>query len=650
MISKLDINEQSIKTALSTYKDNPYKSLAEYIWNSFDAGATEVNVDFELPDSEIGYVQAITITDNGKGWNFNSTDTKMFLASSKTEEKQKNKTLPRGKMGRGRYVFIWFCDRLEAESLGKKLVLMQNTEISGEEMASEVQQGTKVTLFTLQEKMSIALKDVDALLHFLTLEFCWFLRQNTNRRILVNDHPINYEKNVKAIHTMTKTDFDESVIKFLGDNDIVEIVLWEEKPDEYAKFYFLNPETNTEIFTKTTSLNKKNDDYWHSVYVRSKLFKENDVDVDEDPNQQTFDFINGEQKEAKKNILALIRKKLIEIRKPLLIQSSNSVIAEIRSKKAMPVLPEYGIYDDDGFQDLLKQIYIIAPSLFNNKSQEQIKFLCATIAALLSSQDSTLLTKVLEQVQELSEDERSDLQEILQRTSLSNVVKTIKEIDYRLRVLDDLEKLLFIHEAETLEVDHLQKVLNQNVWIFGEEYRLFRDTEGALHKTLHDYAQSILGINTPTIQGKSRRELDLFLVKSLKDSESVYRNIVVEIKRPNVILGKKEYLQIEEYALEIKKESICNGDNMYWDFYLIGNDFDDYIAAKIEEARNHGERSKGLTSNRNDGRHKIYVRKWSDIIHVELGHKMKYLKEKIQFEQSSQKHASPKEIVAKYQK
>lgn len=50
----LKINQQSIRTELNSYKDKPFDCLFEYIWNSFDAGATEVKLDFEIPKEGIG--------------------------------------------------------------------------------------------------------------------------------------------------------------------------------------------------------------------------------------------------------------------------------------------------------------------------------------------------------------------------------------------------------------------------------------------------------------------------------------------------------------------------------------------------------------------------------------------------------------------
>ena len=66
-----------------------------------------------------------------------------------------------------------------------------------------------------------------------------------------------------------------------------------------------------------------------------------------------------------------------------------------------------------------------------------------------------------------------------------------------------------------------------------------------------------------------------------------------------------------------------------WEFYLVGVDYTEHISNKIENAKNWGEQNRGLCSCINNGRVKLYVRKWSDILQVEWGVKMKYLKEKL---------------------
>ena len=84
-MSELKINEQSIMTELKSYKDKPYKCLFEYIWNSFDAGATKVEMSFDIPEQGIGDATNLKISDNGQGWDFSNNNTGTFLSSSKAQ-------------------------------------------------------------------------------------------------------------------------------------------------------------------------------------------------------------------------------------------------------------------------------------------------------------------------------------------------------------------------------------------------------------------------------------------------------------------------------------------------------------------------------------------------------------------------------------
>src|SRR3989339_1201522 len=116
---ELKLTLDSLRTELASYNNKPYECLFEYIWNAFDAKATEVRLSFKVPKSGIGDVKNICIQDNGNGWDFkNQMNTNTFLSSSKQKEKTNNKTLPRGKYGRGRYVYIWIADYIEVFSVG----------------------------------------------------------------------------------------------------------------------------------------------------------------------------------------------------------------------------------------------------------------------------------------------------------------------------------------------------------------------------------------------------------------------------------------------------------------------------------------------------------------------------------------------------
>jgi len=643
---ELKINEQSIKTELKTFSDKPYKCLFEYVWNSFDAGATRVDINFDLPNPDIGYAKNVEIIDNGKGWDFqNKLNTETFLSSSKREISSNSRTLPKGKLGRGRYVFIWIADKIEILSQNKKITLQHSTKISHETVKQKIQ-GTKISFININQRFSDSLVITDSFHEQLILEFGWFLAENDKLQIATNGSEIDISDNIKSEKKLSVDSFPANIQDQLDDCFDVKIILWAKKPSEYSKFYFLS-ENSRELYKQNTGLNKKGDNFWHSIYITSNLFKNFDLST-EDEKEMPLDFGDRKIIRTQKQVIKQIKNELTVIRKPYLVKQSEHLLDELKDDNLIPELTTFGIYDEQSYGDLIKTIYTINPSLFTGKKASEKKFICATFAGLLSTQDDVLIKTILEQLQELTEDEKNELLDILNRSSLSNIVKTIKEIDHRFDVLDKLKLLISEYEKETLEVKHLQKILDQNFWIFGEQFRLFSTTEGALKKVLLKYAKEILEIEDPELDTQPNGEVDLFLTKTEAIGNKIQKNIVVELKRASVKLKhRKQYLQLDEYREKILEQNLCNGENQYWEFYLIGKDYDTGIEELIDNAKNYGEKDRGLTLSINDGRVKIYVRKWSDILEVEWGTKMQYLKEKLEIQAQNQNIKSPENIVKK---
>jgi hypothetical protein len=305
-----------------------------------------------------------------------------------------------------------------------------------------------------------ALKDTFEFQRQLVLEFGWFLKEIPNREIIINGKQLSITEHIEKSLTINKNDLPKELIVELGENAFqCEVVLWKEKPNEYAKFYFIDSTKTIELFVATTKLNKKKDEFWHSVYIYCDLFDKSDFQQESD---NLVLELNSHNK-LKKKILNELRRVLVELRKPILEKNADTVIKSLYEENIVPRLDKFGIYDTESFDALLKQVYVISPSIFVGKNKEEQSFICSMFAGILSSADESLIQIIIEQLQEMSEEDKSNLHDILKRTSLTNVTRTIKEIDRRLNVLAELEALLFTNKLETLEVKHLQEVLNRNI-------------------------------------------------------------------------------------------------------------------------------------------------------------------------------------------
>ena len=104
-MKKVEVTAIGIKNRLKSVK--PYRSIAEYIWNGFDAGANTIDIVFETTD--LGEIKYLSINDNGSGINFNDLDNKFKpILSSEKRESGIQHTLTHGKNGLGRLTFYHF--------------------------------------------------------------------------------------------------------------------------------------------------------------------------------------------------------------------------------------------------------------------------------------------------------------------------------------------------------------------------------------------------------------------------------------------------------------------------------------------------------------------------------------------------------------
>jgi hypothetical protein len=421
-----------------------------------------------------------------------------------------------------------------------------------------------------------------------------------------------------------------------------EYIQWKKKMTcELSKYYFLN-ESNEEISKRTTGLNYKSDIFYHSVFIRSDFFNNYYPPKPEKDDEQIS--LYKDDKKTYSELLKGIKSRLLLIRKEYLVDFSESIIDDWEANNILPRVEDLTIAEDE-YKDVVREVYIAVPQLFTNAGEEQKKVILRLLGSLMGTEERDDILNILEQVYELSPEDKEALMSLLSKTSLSCIIRTVKEVDHRVQVIEAMEEILFDAERRktTKEVEHLQKILDENFWIFGDEFRLFSTTEGPVKKTLEKYKNEILHKENEKILTESKKELDLFISK-YDVVGNKHTGVVVEIKRPSIRLGKKEFDQLEEYMLTIIKEPSCNGNNMEWFFYLIGNDYDDYIQDKIRNS-NLGEQDKGLVYRDNSKNVKYYIRKWSDIINVDQKSRYKFLREKLMATPENLDNKSTTEIV-----
>jgi hypothetical protein len=535
-------------------------AIAEFIWNGFDAEATIVEFDFEFGGSDFAgepTIRKLTIKDNGYGIDFNKLDSKFkpFYDSEKAliEIEERHHSSLHGKNGIGRLAFSAFARQSKWITVFKSNInekrLEYTIEISddtvGEYSTSELSE-TKADSGTLVEFSNFKrLKShfsgrkplISTILNYLKREFGWYLGLNKERnlRILINGSPLDYSENIND-------DLSFSIIYPNIPNNSIEFkihyIQWNQPfTDEYSRFYYMGSD-GIERYKETTGLNKKGDNFYHSVFIRSEYFDDfpfepiGMVSSSKKRSDAEFKFFHKEIERFLKNK-----------RKPFLREHSTKLIAEYekegyidrKNKTAIELL------EIDDLEAVLKEIYITEPGVFAELSRHQIQTIIGLFRLILSSDERERVLHIVESVVKLEPEEREHLSKILRITDLNKVIKTIDLIIERTRVIQILKEIIFKPEYGANERDHLQKIVGSNYWIFGEQYNLVAEATDDFEMALRNFLYLLRGVKKDVwIESPDKSDkVDIFLCRQDKKHETVH-NIIVELKHPKTHLGEKE--------------------------------------------------------------------------------------------------------------
>jgi hypothetical protein len=649
--SSIKITDRSIINELRAYESRPADALAEYIWNSFDAGANSVRINYAFPTTtsgvDFGYPD-LTIEDDGEGWDMQDLSSiENFLDSNKKKYKKLYKSLPHGSKGVGRFTFYGFAKSVTWKTnfggTNHELTLeresISNYNLAPKTVGQEREKGTEAVFEVNSEHLNEGFFEV-GLPRRLLEKFAWFLTLYPDKSISINGDRLQLEQIVA----------DQKVENIEEGQDAVSVrlVRWERSlaDKENSKLYFIDSK-GSEVFKCPTGLNHKSDTFFHSAYVRSKLFDDYSPSKEDmlDSSSGQTSILGDKQSKLVNGVRLHIRQSLEAFRKPHIKARSLEIIDEWAKDKILPDVEKYGIAPEQ-YREVVQSTFIIAPDLYLGVPNEQRKVILNLIASLLGTSDRNLIVMILDQVYKLNDEQKEALEELLSRTTLENILGTLKEIDLRLQVIEDLDRL--VNDGDIFksvkEVEHLQAIINNEFWVFGEEFRLVINTEGSIRKAIRKWAKDILEIEDFDPETHSRKELDLLISKKV-ESEARIVNIVVELKRPSVKLGEKELSQIRNYRKKILAEPACSGKNIEWIFILIGREYDEDIKRAIENAQGQGEKYKGLIEHIPSENTKMYVRKWSEVINVDLRSRHRYLQEKLNLQLKDREIHTPTEIT-----
>ncbi len=616
------------------------KAIAEYIWNGFDANASRIDINFDA--NEVGYINSFSIIDNGKGIDISDLDDTFgnFLDSQK-EQSFSETGFVKGKKGKGRYSFTNFCYRAKWNTtFGKEDKLLNYTiEIEksdsvnyavSEEKTIKKGDGTG-TKVSFEEFFNLTgdLLESDDFQQFLAQEFGWFLYLNKdkNYKLVVNGDEVKYQSIIADTDS-----FDLPI----GKNDFqITYIRWSKKIGEKYFYYFLNSK-KLEVDRKHTSYNNKAIGFHHSLYVESEYFNDFEETKEDIP---TLGFFQNQTDDTFKALISHLNLFLEEKEKHFIKENkADELIYKFNKDGVFPKFKSnaYEKLRKQDLENVVKEIYCVEPKIFLKLNKTQSKTLVGFLNLLLDSEERENILTILESVTKLDEDERKELAETLKNTELKHIVSLVRFLENRFKIISTLKILVFELEKFTNERDHIQKVIESNYWLFGEQYHLVSADENfeiLLHNYLHFLETKNKKPNISSLNKKNKlKRPDIFICQQnfypdpTTDSDVIEENIIVELKRPSIVIGVEQFRQIENYMRFIVEEEQFNSQHRKWKFLLVGKKVDDYIRDQYENQKNKGKKFL-VQSIRN---YEIYAMTWDDIF-TDYRLKNKFMVDKLKF-------------------
>ncbi len=403
---------------------DPKLVIAEYIWNGFDAKATEV--DIAIDSNELGYINSISISDNGEGIVFDTLPYSFgnFLDSVK-KNSIKRSSYTRGKKGKGRFSFSLFATRAiwntivkeEGELKTYRIQIDRDSkeqyDVSESTLVENQQTGTRVRLEGVFGLNSSHLESQE-FIDFMAQEFGWFLYLNRDlgHTIRINGAPLRYDHLIQETDLLSWTLYSPE-----GDSSYtfqVNYIRWNQQiGDRY--YYYLRNSEKREVAKVLSSFNNNAIDFHHSVYVTSNFFdtfEQEDISVSTDVNL----FTGKEKQVVYRNLLAELRDFLDRKQKKYVRENAVAVkLAELEKKG---FLPNYGQTEKDRKRKetllaLVQEIYIIDPRIFFGVKTDLIRTYLGFLDLLLQTEKSAEILPILEKAIPLSDKERSRIKQIL---------------------------------------------------------------------------------------------------------------------------------------------------------------------------------------------------------------------------------------------
>jgi histidine kinase/DNA gyrase B/HSP90-like ATPase len=594
------------------HENDPVRAIVELIWNAIDAEAPTVEVDFERDEWDA--IIKSTVKDTGHGISVDELESTFGriggswkLHASKTKNGRRGL---HGKRGEGRLRVFALGNRVEwvshsIDATGQ----LQRVEIRGStqhrhvfpvdtEVAFGLPTGTVVMAYNETQK-SLGALEAESTLAVFRSHFAPVLLNDDDLTITYDGTQLDPTDEIAATTDIVLSFRDEGGTSYQAKLRIIE---W--KSGSHRAIYYGQDD---EHFIHEESAKDVESQFRYSAYVTWDGLDDEAASL-----VGLGDMAGGAVSALWNATRDAIRSHFAGRRR----ERRREQVIKWKQQKIYPYEGEPKTEAEKAERAVFDVVSgTLSPQISTKKADAK---LALTLLRDALRDDPDKLTTIIHEVAALSETDRDVLTRLLRETTLPAIIRAANLVTSRNKFLGGLEHLLFdpVDAEKVGERDHLHRMLERELWIFGEAYHLMNSERG-LTEMLRNHLK-LEGLPTKSVEpvkrwdGRSGR-LDLHLAVKAQEFDRT-RHLIVELKAPHVTLGRIELDQIEDYANTVLSNAAFATDNAEWDFILVGTDLDSLARRRVWDNDFELGQFWGPEPEAGQPRVRAFVRRWRNML------------------------------------
>ncbi|MBU6461293.1 MAG: ATP-binding protein [Bradyrhizobium sp.] len=612
------------------------KAISEFVWNALDADAKRTSVEFER--NPLGGLVSIIIRDNGTG--ISKARAEHDFESLGESWKRTNPRTPilaraiHGKEGQGRLRFFSLSQRAHWDSVYEedKTLLKLTIDIDADRLEisnvseparadADAKTGTVVQLTPLKGTFDWLVGD-EARSEFDSI-FAPYILQYPDAEIIYDDKPVDPNRTIERSHEFPKQAIicPGRVVKDLT----LRVIEW--KPRITARKIYFGGESG--VVLGSLPANVPAPEFVFSAYAYTPFFNEI-----AEANLLEFDGLTDPDFAR---VLEYVRDTLTDYFRVRQAEKSGELIQELKDAGVYPYEGE----PKDEVERHERQVFDITTHAVASysrdfkKADNPLKKITLGLLREAVKNNPESVSRILKAVFNLPKVRQDEFSQLLEKTELGNIIAASNLVANRVVALKVLKEIVFEpkHRRTIKERGELDVLVRDNTWLFGEGFH-FTMAEAGLTKIMRRVSEELSlkrakGTKGRKPDGKIGR-IDSFMGRLVPHGDVNHREfLLIELKRPSLVIGRKELDQLEDYVTSILAQPDFLNTSTSWNFYLVTSEYDDVVKERITQEN----RPAGLFIDK--ANHRVWVKSWAELLRDAEG-RLKFVQDQLRIEVSAE--------------